>query len=1377
MSKITRFFFILFFFYSNAVWSQDGAKAALEQDAVFIQNAGQWSDGSLFYFANGDIQATFFKDRVRFAMVRISEHKHPGEFTEVKGERIQRKTEESRVQAQVWDLIYANASDFRIEASEQEKSYMGFVNQNTNSKILYPNAYKTLTIRGLYNGVDAQFVIENGQLKINYLFDNQNKISNIRIQINGWQKTSVNSNGNLVLSGKYNEITDSIPMSYLQVGNNKISVTAKYIQLSENYFGFALESQPDGDLPLVVDPLYLDYSTYFYGKLNNGGNYIYDVEVDKNNYSYLVGYTNDKFDGTPGTYDTILNNTDGFLAKMPIAGGTPLYIIYIGGSQWEYAYAMAATANGDCYVTGYTMSTDFPTTSGVLEPSRPSSSTYTSFVFAIKSDGSTLIYSSYIRGWSWVVDVNEQGQVYIAPYGDAPYTETANINPVGQVGGNPEANVIRLNSAGSKILDCVTLKGDYAEYVYALTVDAKNQVYVAGATNSDNLPVTSGLKNFGGAFKGGSYDGFLFKIDSGFTKYLISKYIGTTGYDYISAITVNDLEEIFIEGIAGAAELPVATNSYPGGGSTTGWGGASFIMKIQKSGLYPMWTTYIINNTWAWRQRISVNAKDEVLFAGTTWANNLPTTSDAYQKTLKSAPDGYLGKLGTLGQINYLSYYGGSNYEYLFAVQTKRIGCVTQLIMGGYSASKDWPLKNPWKSAPSGTGFWSGAVCKWRDTLRVDPIEIGPDQVICDRVYRILDAGNKGASYKWSTGDTVRSIIAKQPGKYWVTASYGCGYVSDTAVYKTTPSAKLYLPSDTLVCDQYTVVLDARNDTIKGIRYLWSTGDTTQTTKVTKSGIYYLEMQTPVCGVRYDTINLDKQYSPKTGITPRDTTVCMPFNLDLYSGSDTIKAAYLWNTGDTTRNITIQKAGIYEVKINNICGIISSQTEITSDTVPTISYTVDSLLCDKSAYITPTGNKSSYTALKWSDGADSLVRTFHQSGNWTVEIKNQCATRTDTVKLVFETTPKAFTIPDYTWCDSIFASFKINDNLNTTIYWSTGDTGHVFNIDKTGMVIGKAINLCGSASDTFNVIAKYTPVVLLGKDTLVCDQKTFLIQPVTLKNFDSIYWNNGIKTNTLNITQPGIYSLHAMSSCGTAIDDIEIKFLEKPTVNTSQDALFCDAVTSGFTIDATLGGGLATGAWNDGSTNLILPVNTSGTYIYKSTNACGTDADTTLVDLYISPVVDLGLDSSYCGLPDITFDAGIGFASYLWNNGSTGQYLKLKEFGKYSVTVTDQHGCKGSDEIEITAFCNLIFYVPASFTPNHDGVNDMFGPVSKDVENLRFHIYNRWGQEVFFTNDPNGKWDGTFSGLSVNDGVYVWKANFSSYNKRYEMNGVITLLR
>ena len=1374
------FLFVCFAFSYLAKAQQDLNAKLLEgmsETSLFIRNEGQWNDGSLFQYKQGAFKAIFFKDRIQYATARLKNIETGRSVPKQKpGEQAPNNPE---VLIQVWDVKYNGSNELQYSASQEKESITGFLNENTKGKILYPAGFGKLSVQNLYPGIHADFYINSkGQLKVDYRLETAESISLLNFSILGFENTHVNSEGSICMQSPYGMITDSIPCSFTGEGFSK-PVKVRYRELGQNTFGFAPESSAlVNQNPLLIDPFYLDYSTYFYGTLTAAWSYVYDVEVDEINNSYIAGYTTDKYPGTPGTYDTTLaGSADGFLAKIPPAGGKPVYVIYIGGSNSEYVYALAATVSGDCYLTGYTLSNDFPiSSSNVIEKTRPTTTSYVSFVVGIKTDGKTLIYSTYLKGHSWVIDVNEQGQVYIAPYGDNPYSITKNINPPGQVGGGYEANIIRLNASGSVILDCVQLMGSGVEYVYGLTVDKKNQVYAAGWTNSDNLPVTYGQKNFGGAYQGGNYDGFLFKIDSGFTKYLISKYIGTSGYDYLAAITVNEDEEIFIQGIAGANDLPAATNSFPGG-STTGWNGAAFIMRIYKTGIFPRWTTYITNNTWAWKQRISVTAKDEVVFAGTTSSTSLPVTSDAFQKTMKGVYDGYAGKLAIDGSFSYLTYFGGSSTDYLFAVQTKRIGCVTQLITGGYCQSTDFPLKNQWKSKPNSPTVWTGAVVKWRDTLKVTPIDLGPDVLNCDRNYRIIDAGNPGASYRWQNGDTNRYYIVQKPGKYWVTATYGCGSSSDTIVFKIAPSAKTWMPKDSLICNRYGVWLDARNDTIKGIRYRWNTGDTGRTIFAAKSGLYKVEMWTPVCNWRTDSINLTKLYSPIAGINTGDTVLCLPFNFKLKAGTDSIKAGYLWNLGDTIPEIHTSRAGLFKVNINNRCGTLSDSVLIKSDSAETLRFVTDSLLCDKDSFIIERKSTSANTRLIWNDGSSSSRRVLKQTGKYWVNIKNSCTAYTDTVNVKFRKKPQGMSPANILWCDTLRLYQNISNNSFAKISWSSGDTGFRLLIKDTGILWVRAETECGAEQANFRVTRAFSPIVQLGADTLICDNNQFSIVPSLLKFNSSYLWNTGAKTASIVVNTPGKYVLNSTNVCGAASDSIEVDFLKSPVIAMPSDRQFCGSLGGSIVLKAVASGGAATYSWNNGSNGLTTTVNAPGVYILAANNKCNNILDSCTIKVFPLPQPNLGPDTAFCGQFNYQLNAGNSWASVQWSNGQLGNSIFVRDYQNYRVTVTDANGCKGSDEISIGSNCKLIWYMPDAFSPNADGKNDVFMPVIKDVQDLRISIYDRWGAKVFEGTDNNPGWNGYINGEMAPDGVYSWVASFRSNFKPYYKKGVVTLIR
>ncbi len=146
-----------------------------------------------------------------------------------------------------------------------------------------------------------------------------------------------------------------------------------------------------------------------------------------------------------------------------------------------------------------------------------------------------------------------------------------------------------------------------------------------------------------------------------------------------------------------------------------------------------------------------------------------------------------------------------------------------------------------------------------------------------------------------------------------------------------------------------------------------------------------------------------------------------------------------------------------------------------------------------------------------------------------------------------------------------------------------------------------------------------------------------------------------------------------------------------------------------------------------------------------------------------APVVKL-TDKPYLCVGEVsTLDAGPDYAAYLWQNGSTGRYFDVSDEGIYYVTVTDTLGCKGSDTARIKV-CDAAFYVPNAFSPNGDGLNDIFKPITTNegISTYTLRIYNRWGMEVFESGALLHGWNGTLKGQPAPVGTYVWKITYQT---------------
>jgi gliding motility-associated-like protein len=585
------------------------------------------------------------------------------------------------------------------------------------------------------------------------------------------------------------------------------------------------------------------------------------------------------------------------------------------------------------------------------------------------------------------------------------------------------------------------------------------------------------------------------------------------------------------------------------------------------------------------------------------------------------------------------------------------------------------------------------------------------------------------------------------------------------------------LKKDTLICDKYGIQLDAKNDTIKGIKYLWNTGDTTQRIFANASGKYLVAMWTPVCLWRYDSIQVTKQYKPKFGIRQNDTLVCRPFSLPLPAGSDTISARYLWNTSDTTDVISIQQPGNFHVNISNQCGTLNDTVLINTDSIPTLNYNTDTLLCDKDSFTIFRSGLSPWTTLAWNDGSNDSLRVFKQQGQYTVKISNSCKTYTDTVTLRMGKVPKPFTLGNMLWCDNFQLVQRVNDNSFANIKWSTGDTGRQLLIKDTGMITATAESICGTSSASFRVERGFSPQINLGRDTLICNAASWQIVPNSIKFLSQIQWENGSLANNRIVNAPGKYWATGTNNCGTVTDSIYITFLNSPKVTAPSDRSFCDIVNPIPTLTATASGGLGQYTWNTGETGLSIKGNSAGMYVVSGTNACGSHSDTVNILVFVSPRPNLGIDTAFCGLFAYPLTVGSSYPLVDWSTGSSASNITATQYGKYSVKVTDLNGCTGSDEMMIGSNCQLIWHVPTAFSPNGDGKNDVWGPTIKDVQELKIAIYNRWGEKIWENREGQTAWDGTLGNVMAADGIYTWTASFRSNFKPYYKSGVLTLIR
>ena len=179
---------------------------------------------------------------------------------------------------------------------------------------------------------------------------------------------------------------------------------------------------------------------------------------------------------------------------------------------------------------------------------------------------------------------------------------------------------------------------------------------------------------------------------------------------------------------------------------------------------------------------------------------------------------------------------------------------------------------------------------------------------------------------------------------------------------------------------------------------------------------------------------------------------------------------------------------------------------------------------------------------------------------------------------------------------------------------------------------------------------------------------------------------------------------------------------------------------------------------------------------------CGVEWQVTQsVEVIPLPESDLVADTVICPGCNLNLDAGSGFDSYLWDNGSTDQWITVFGPGEYSVEIT-KYGCVNTDYVTVTDV-NPLLMAPDAFTPNGDGLNDFFKLISNiQIRNFTLWVADRGGTLVFVSTHIDHGWDGRFRGKSCPVQTYTWFAEFTYVGDmgveiKEHQKGVVTLLR
>lgn len=395
-------------------------------------------------------------------------------------------------------------------------------------------------------------------------------------------------------------------------------------------------------------------------------------------------------------------------------------------------------------------------------------------------------------------------------------------------------------------------------------------------------------------------------------------------------------------------------------------------------------------------------------------------------------------------------------------------------------------------------------------------------------------------------------------------------------------------------------------------------------------------------------------------------------------------------------------------------------------------------------------------------------------------------------------------------CPNNDGSISINAGGGTPAYQYSINNGisyqssNVFNnlpVGSYNTIKVKDANGC-IANSSAVVVLNDTMRLELGPDSTICFSSSITLMPQTNALTDTFKWTPAATLNYDTVKNPIAtpndttkYILTARWGICQRKDTITINILHKPVANAGNDTTIC------FKTNATLSGsasnlsGTVNYSWappdslnTPNAAITIARIDTSRKFTLTVTDNYGCNfsvTDSMWVIMMPQLVVFAGNDTNaIIGRPHQLL--GSGGANYLWspagplNNPFIANPLAtLFNDTYFHVLVTDAIGCTATDDVFIKVYEGPSYYVPNAFTPNGDGLNDIFRPTPVGIQSTEyFRVFNRYGQLMFQTNKWLDGWDGNYSGKQALSGTYVWMIKGTDKNgKTVEMRGTVILIR
>lgn len=547
-------------------------------------------------------------------------------------------------------------------------------------------------------------------------------------------------------------------------------------------------------------------------------------------------------------------------------------------------------------------------------------------------------------------------------------------------------------------------------------------------------------------------------------------------------------------------------------------------------------------------------------------------------------------------------------------------------------------------------------------------------QTFCDKDSTVLSVSNVFRSFKWSNGDTTRSVIAKQSGTYFVTVTdvNGCTGI-DSIIIKRSDAPTLTLSGNRDFCKGSSTRLSINTN---AFQTKWSSGDTTSSILANASGAYSVTVTSVDGCTNTATAQVRENPLPQFAING-ELRIC-PENSAILEVPNQRFARYRWSNGDTTATTRVSQPGIYTLQATDSLGC-SSNDDFTLDVFPTVPLPdIQGILqfCPDAG--TTLSVDKNYTTYRWSNGDTLATTKVAQTGAYSVTVTdNNGCTAKDSVQakafdVSFPPAPAATT-----FCTGKTAA--LNAGAGYFYKWSTGDTTQILSVAQSGnfTVTLTDANTCQD-TNLFRVQEIIMQPIIFNGDTTFCIGDSTVLR---VPGFSTYKWSNNIMTDNVTLRVPGTYQVTVTDANGcTAEAETEIRVWQLPIPAIEGKEKLCANASDTLRVK----GNFSSYAWSTGSNEVTTPINNGGFYLVTVTdsNGCKGIDSITVAQL---PALNLTISGNqpFCEGKSVALKATPGFKNYNWSNGSTADSIIVSNAGTFNLIVTSEDGCSATQSAQI----------------------------------------------------------------------------------------------